>query len=255
MTWLEAVILGVVEGVTEFLPISSTGHLILTTRLLGMEATEFVKSFEVAIQLGAVLAVVTRYGRLLTNLRMVRVLAVGFAPTAVVGLLLYPFIKSHLLGSTAVVLWALAIGGLVIIVFERWLAGRIKARYDLNSVTYGQALIIGCCQAVAVVPGVSRAAATVVGGLSVGLSRRATVEFSFLLAIPTMLAATGFDLWKTASNFSAGESWLLLAGGATAFVVAHLTVRWLLRWVESHSFTWFGVYRLALAFIGWLVLV
>lgn len=255
MTLFHALTLGVVEGVTEFLPVSSTGHLILAARLLRVAATPFVTSFEVAIQLGAVLAVAVRYGRLLArNVKFVLVLAVGFVPAAVVGLVFYRFIKLYLLGSTTVVLAALALGGVAILLFERWYAQRVAPQdIAVTEITYRQAFAVGCCQALAVVPGVSRAAATILGGLALGLPRRAVVEFSFLLAIPTMLAATVLDLAKVAGTFSGDELGLLAVGFATSFTIAWASVRWLLAFVERHTFTVFGWYRLALAVAGWLL--
>ncbi|MBI5466046.1 MAG: undecaprenyl-diphosphate phosphatase [Candidatus Kerfeldbacteria bacterium] len=255
MGLLQSLILGLVEGVTEFLPISSTGHLILTTRLLGLDSTEFVKSFEIIIQLGAILAVVVLYWRtLFVNWAIMKRLAVAFLPTAVIGLALYRLVKQYLLGSNAVVLWAMLLGGLALIIFEL-VHQEPEARPDeLARLPYGTALVIGLCQSLAIVPGVSRAAATIVGGLSLGLSRRAAVEFSFLLAVPTMLAATGLDLFKNASSFSSSQFGVLSAGFIVSFVVALMSIKFLLGFIKQHTFIPFGLYRILAAVSFWLVI-
>ena len=253
MTFFDALILGLVEGVTEFLPISSTGHLILTAQLLGLSG-DFVKSFEIAIQVGAILAVLWLYGaKLLLNAQIRKNVAIAFVPTAVGGLLLYKVVKTVFFESTTLILSALLIGGIVLILFEKLHKEKGDALTDLERMTYRQAFSIGCFQIIAMIPGVSRAAATILGGLYVGLSRRAVVEFSFLLAVPTMLAATGLDLVKSGSAFSRGEYGLLILGGCTAFVSALISVRWFVSYVSSHNFTQFGIYRIALALAWWVV--
>lgn len=254
MEFIYAAVLGLVEGVTEFLPISSTGHLILSERLLALPSTDFWKSFTVVIQLGAILAVLFLYWRkLLLNHAVFTRVAVAFLPTAIIGLVLYPFIKQYLLGSAAVVLWALGIGGLFIILFEKYYKPSASVR-DIENMNYKQAALIGLAQSVAVIPGVSRAAATIIGGLSLGLSRPAIVEFSFLLAIPTMAAATGLDLLKSGWNFS-GVEWLwLVTGFIVSFISALAAVRWLLRFITRNNFTGFGWYRIILAIVLALVI-
>lgn len=250
-----AVVLGVVEGITEFLPISSTGHLILATRALGIPQTEFVKSFEIAIQLGAIVSVMVLYGRkIIFDVEAVKRVAAAFLPTAVIGFALYPLIKQFLFSDT-VVMWALFLGGIVLIAFERHhreSAG--GATETIGSVSYAQAVLIGCAQAVAVVPGVSRAAATILGGRALGLHRRTIVEFSFLLAIPTMAAATALDLMKSSASFSADEYGILAIGFAVSFAVAVLAIRWLMRFIETHDFTVFGWYRIGIATLFWFFL-
>ena len=207
MTIIQALILSVIEGVTEFLPVSSTGHLILAGSLLKIPSTDFVKSFEIAIQLGAILAVVGLYWqKLFTNTKLWLPLIAGFLPTAAVGLVGYSFIKHNLLGNTTVVLWSLGIGGGVLLFIDKLVGGKQKS---LTTLSWKDAVVIGAFQAISVVPGVSRAAATIIGGLVAGLERKLAVEFSFLLAIPTMMAATGLDLVKSGWGFSSSE-WLLL---------------------------------------------
>jgi undecaprenyl-diphosphatase len=262
MDIVSTIILSIVEGITEFLPISSTGHLILVDALLKISATEFVKSFNIAIQLGAILAVVVLYAKtLISDRRLLIKVIVAFLPTAIIGLIFYKLIKQFLLGNTAVVIWTLALGGLALIVFEFWQARRARAwkergetSIDLTNLSYKQAVIIGLCQSLAVIPGVSRSAATIVGGLALGLSRRAIVEFSFLLAIPTMLAATVLDLAKNGASFSGQEFGLLTLGFIVSFIVALVTVKLLLGYVKRYNFIPFGVYRLVLAIVAWVIL-
>lgn len=248
-----AFILGIVEGVSEFLPISSTGHLILAQKLLGVPVTEFWKSFDIAIQLGAILAILVLYGkRFVVEHKLIWCILVAFAPTAVIGLVVYPFVKQVLLGSTLVVIISLFLGGIGIIMFEWWYARRIAAKpFEVSAITLQQALLIGVAQSVAVIPGVSRSAATIIGGLALGLDRRTITEFSFLLAVPTMAAATGLDLLKTGFNFSAHEYLLLMTGFVAAFGVALITVRWFTSFVASHTFAAFGWYRVILVAL-WL---
>ena len=193
-TLAHALVLGVVEGLTEFLPVSSTAHLILASDLLRLGESEFVKSFDIIIQLGAILSVVVLYWKRFWRPDVFLKLVVAFIPTGVVGLTVYKAIKA-MLGSLTVVLWALLVGGVVMILFERLLRRSDRAA-DFSEITYGKALLIGIFQALAVVPGVSRAAATIVGGSLLGISRRTIVEFSFMLAVPTMLAASGLELIK-----------------------------------------------------------
>ncbi len=248
MTPFDALLLGIVEGATEFLPISSTGHLILASSLLGIPQTEFVKTFEIAIQSGAILSVVVLYWRSFLDWSLVKKIATAFFPTALIGLSLYHVAKSYLIGNVWVVLFALFLGGIALIVLEYWYRDREGTR-DLSSLSYRDALLIGLAQAVAIIPGVSRSAATVLGGLARGISRTAIVEFSFLLAVPTMAAATGFDLLQTRFSLG-GKEWLLLSiGFLVAFLVALAAIRWLLSYVRGHTFVSFGIYRIALSML------
>lgn len=253
MNWYHATILGIVEGLTEFLPISSTGHLILTARLMGIEQTEFVKSFEIAIQLGAILAVVVLYWRILwSNFHTAGKVLAAFIPTAGIGLLLYKWVKSVLLEKESVVLWALFIGGIVIVLFDRFFKENRSDDKGVSNISYGQAVLIGVFQSLAVIPGVSRSASSIIGGLSLGLTRQVIVEFSFLLAIPTILAATVLDLSKTSLAFSSNE-WVLVAiGGIVSFGVAILSIRFFLKYIQKNSFAVFGYYRIALAILFWI---
>ncbi|MFA5146709.1 MAG: undecaprenyl-diphosphate phosphatase [Candidatus Omnitrophota bacterium] len=255
MDILQAIIMGIAEGITEFLPISSTGHLILASRLMEIPQTEFLKSFEIAIQLGAILAVVCLYWRrLLADIEVMKRVVVAFVPTAVIGLALYKLIKRFLLGNSGVVLWALFLGGIFLIIFELVHREKEGDKDDISSISYGQSFIIGIFQSMAMIPGVSRAAATIIGGLMLGVRRRAIVEFSFLLAVPTMLAATALDLLKSAPSFSGMEFVLLGTGFAVSFAVALMSIKFLLFFIKRHSFISFGVYRIVLALLFWFVI-
>jgi len=255
MDLLTAAILGIVEGISEFLPISSTGHLILTSHLLGLKHTDFLKSFEIAIQVGAISSVIVLYWRaLLIDLNILKKVIVAFIPTGIMGLTLYKLIKQFLLGSSSVVLWSLFVGGILLIVFELWHREKEDAVADVSDISFRQALIIGCFQSIAMIPGVSRSAATIVGGLLLGLKRKVIVEFSFLLAVPTMLAATAYDLLKSGSQFSMDQAQFLAVGFITSFVVALVSIKFLLRYIQTHTFIAFGVYRIVLVLVWVLVL-
>ncbi|MCK9432244.1 MAG: undecaprenyl-diphosphate phosphatase [Candidatus Omnitrophica bacterium] len=252
MNILDVLIFGFVEGVTEFLPISSTGHLMLTARLLHLAPSEFVKSFQIAIQLGAVLSVAVVYRKQLAGgSRIWKHLLVAFLPAAVIGGFFYAVIKRYLLASSQVVLWSLFLGGLFLVVFEFFYRQKENAVDDLARISYPQALLIGLFQSVAMIPGVSRSAACIVGGLAAGLKRRVVVEFSFLLAIPTMLAATALDLFKSAHSFSGTEFIYLGAGFIVSFLVAMAAIKLLLLFIQKHTFISFGIYRMALAVLFW----
>ncbi len=253
MNIFQAVVLGIVEGLTEFLPVSSTGHLMLAGRCLGLAQTEFVKSFEIAIQTGAISAVLLIYGKtLLKNWQIWKRILAAFFPTAVIGSLLYKFIKARLLDNTSVVLWALFIGGVILILFELIHREKEGASEELLAITYPKAFAIGLFQALAVIPGVSRSAATIVGGLTLGLKRKTIVEFSFLLAVPTLGAAMALDMLKSASTFKQGDLWTLALGFIVSAVVSFLAIRLLLAFVKKHTFIVFGIYRIVVAFLFWL---
>ncbi len=256
MTIFHALILGIVEGITEFLPISSTGHLILVSDLLKIAKTAFLSSFEIGIQLGAICAVILFYfKRVFAQKILFKTVFIAFLPAAVIGLFAYKFIKAYLLNNSQIVLWSLLVGGILLIIFEYFHKEKVATIQEVEQITSKQALIIGFFQCFAMIPGVSRAAATIIGGLSMGIKRKAIVEFSFLLAIPTMLAATFLDLFKTGASF-AGQEWLLLAiGFVTAFIVAWFVVKWLIKYVQNHSFVAFGIYRIVVALLFWLILL
>ena len=258
MTFLNSIILGIIEGFTEFLPISSTGHLVLSSHLLKLEQSDFLKSFEIAIQLGAILSVVVLYfKRFFLNFEVVKRVVVAFIPTAVIGFLLYGFIKSILLESEATVLWSLLLGGIALIIFEFWYSKTALKINVQNSLllSYRHCFFIGLFQALAVIPGVSRAGATILGGLWLGIPRKTIIEFSFLLALPTMAGATGLDLIKNISSFSYDQFGILVIGFVTAFIASVFAVKFMLSFIQRHTFVSFGIYRIVLAVAFFLFFV
>ncbi len=255
MDIIHALILSIVEGVAEFLPISSTGHLILVSELLKIAQTDFVKSFEISIQLGAILAIVVLYfNKLIGNVRLWKTIIYAFIPTAIVGFALYKPIKEILIGNSTVTLLALFWGGVAIIVLELFYHPR-QTHQSLDKITPKQAVIIGLIQSVSVIPGVSRAAATIIGGLFVGLDRKTAVEFSFLLAIPTMAAATALDLLKSGTHFSSQEYMILGVGFVGTFATALVTVRFFVQFIKNHTFIPFGIYRIILSLAFWFLVL
>lgn len=255
MNIFQALILAVVEGVSEFLPISSTGHLILVSRLLSIPQTEFVKSFEIIIQFGAILAVVVLYWkRFLTDTKSLSRILIAFIPTMIVGLVLYKFIKTFLLGNTFIVSASLIIGGLLIILLEKIYQSKKSHLSKVSDVSPKKSVIIGLGQSLAVIPGVSRSASTILTGLFLGLDRKTAAEFSFLLAVPTMAAASVLDLTKSSWGFSADEWVVLGVGFIGAFITALFAVKWFLGFVQKHSFTPFAIYRIIIGLL-FLVLV
>ncbi len=249
MSIFQAIILAIIEGLTEFLPVSSTGHMILADSLMRISEAEFAKTFEIVIQLGAILAVLFLYiKRFFVGVDIYVKLAVAFVPTGVVGFLAYKTIKGYLF-NPYVVSAALIVGGFILILIDRWAANR-KAKYaDLQDISYGDAVKIGLFQCISMIPGVSRAAATIIGGVYAGFNSRQATEFSFLLAIPTMFAASGYDLIKSRGNIRA-DDWMLLAlGGAVAFLFAALAVRAFVAFVPRYGFKHFGYYRIILGIL------
>lgn len=249
MDFWQAIVLGVVEGLTEFLPVSSTGHLILVSNLLHLPETEFLKTFQVAIQLGAILAVVFLYWRkLFFDFEIIKRVSVALLPALGVGFLFYASIRK-LLESSLTVVVALFVGGVILILFEFFRKEKEGTITEVRTLSYKNSFLIGLFQALAVIPGVSRAGATILGGLLLGLKRTAIVEFSFLLAVPTVLAATALDLFNNATSFSLADTEIFLVGFVTSFVVALLAIKFFLRFVESHTFVPFGVYRIVIALL------
>ncbi len=253
MTFIHALILGIVEGITEFLPVSSTAHLILATHVLRLTETEFVKSFQIIIQLGAILSVVVLYWRKFLDIEILKKLVVAFIPTGIIGLTVYKALKTYLLGNMTVVLCSLLIGGILLIVFESF-TQHSDEDVDLAHVTYKRALLIGLFQSIAIIPGVSRSAATIVGGSLIGVPKKTIVEFSFMLAVPTMLAATALELLKNHSALS--ENWGALGVGfIVSFVTAIAAIKSFLGYITRHNFAVFGWYRVVLAVAFYLVFI
>jgi undecaprenyl-diphosphatase len=252
MTILDAILTAIVEGLTEFLPMSSTGHMILLSHLLGNGEDEFTKTFEIFIQLGAILAIVFLYAkRFLFQPGIYIKLFVAFLPSAILGFLFYKIIKTYLFNHWVVAV-SLIVGGIVLIILDKRLHQGEQKEGELADMPLKTALFIGLFQCISMVPGVSRAAATIIGGMVNGLSKKSAAEFSFLLAIPTMAAASGYDLLKFEGSFT-GEQWTMLGiGFVVAFVTAIAAVLWFVKLLERHGFTGFGWYRIA---IGVLFLV
>lgn len=254
MTFADALLLGVVEGVTEFIPVSSTGHLVLASRLLSLPNTEFLKLFEVVIQFGAIFAVLIVYGKKVSlDLEIWKRVVLAFLPTAVFGLLFYKLVKM-LLGSPLVVAGSLFLGGVALVLFERFYDVREELpRQDVSTISLKNAFFVGVFQSIAIIPGVSRSAATILGGLWLGIPRKTIVEFSFLLAVPTIAAAAGLDLLQNISLLTIENLPLLVFGSFVSFAVALLSIRFFLRYISNHSFVPFGVYRI-LAAVAFLLL-
>lgn len=249
MNFFDAGILGAIEGLTEFLPISSTGHLILVSHLLRIPDSTFLTSFEIVIQLGAICAVLLVYWRSFLNIEIIKRLVAGFIPTAVIGLLLYSYVKHHLLGNELVVVLALGVGGFLLIAFELLHEERTDMPEGIATITYRQAFLVGIAQSIAMIPGVSRSAATIVGGLILGIRRATIVEFSFLLAVPTMGAAVALDVLKSYHSFTTDGIGILAIGFLVAFIVALGAIKFLLALIKKSTFIPFGVYRILIAVV------
>ena len=246
-----AAFLGVLEGLTEFIPVSSTGHLLLAGHFLGFQSAG--KTFEVVIQLGAVLAIFTVYAGKLwqvaatahkdpVQLRLLVAVLLAFLPAVLAGVLLHDFIKAVLFESPRLIAWMLVLGGIVLLVVDRIAPAPVHDSVD--DVPLRKALVIGLCQCLAMVPGVSRSGATIVGALMLGVGKRAAAEFSFFLSMPTMGAAFAYDLYKNRDvlDFSALSD--IAIGFGTAFVTAVLVVRFVLNYVSRHGFALFGWWRI-----------
>jgi len=250
MTTFQAAVIAIVEGITEFLPISSTGHMIITEKLLGMNIDEFTKAFTVNIQFGAILSVVVLYWRrFLQSWTFYQKLFVAFLPAAVIGFLAGDFIDS-LLENVLVVAITMFLGGILLLFVDKWFN---KESTD-QEVTYPKALKIGFWQCIAMIPGVSRSAATIIGGMQQKLSRTNAAEFSFFLAVPTMAAASGYKLLKLVTG-PTGVSLLtdniitLLIGNAIAFVVAMIAIKTFITFLQKHGFKVFGWYRIIVGLV------
>lgn len=258
-TLAQALILGIIEGLTEFIPVSSTGHLLLAGHFMGFDAEG--KTFEIVIQLGAVLAIIALYARRLMGVavaaphdlaarRFMGAVLLAFVPAVVVGVLAHDIIKTVLFESPRLIAVMLILGGLVLLGIER--IAPVPVHHDAMRVPLGRALAIGCCQVLAMVPGVSRSGATIVGGLMLGLSRKAAAEFSFFLSIPTMLGAASYDLYKNRAVLDTGALWEIIIGFVAAAITGFLVVRWILGYLPRHGFALFGWWRII---VGVVVLV
>jgi len=253
MNIVDALVLGVIEGITEFLPISSTAHLMFAQNFLGIQITSFVTTFSIVIQLGAMMAVMhlARQAFLRDKTYITKTM-IAMTPTIVMGILLYPIVKHIFLSHIMIPIIAMGVGGIILVLFERF--WKNKNKEENKFITNKQAFIIGLFQVIAFIPGVSRSATTIIGGMASGLSRYSATLFAFIIAIPTMFAASVYDLSKSALEFSLPEWGLILIGFITAWIVAHIVVRWFLHFVQTTTLEIFGWYRIIFAIVGMLLL-
>lgn len=258
MNLFNALMLGIIEGITEFLPISSTAHLIITSKLLNIPATEFQKFFEVFIQSGAILAVIFIYWKVIyQNKNLLKNIFLSFLPTAVVGLLFHKVIKNIFFESFTLIAASLFIIGLFFIFFEFLLQKKvIKTDRKIIQMTISQALLIGIGQSLAIVPGVSRAGAVILTMMVLGFNRKESAMYSFVLAVPTLFAASALDFIKTDPQiiFSGNNPLFLSIGLITSFFSALLAIKWFINFLQKNSLSYFGVYRIGLAFFTYFVL-
>ncbi len=254
LTIFSAIILAIVEAITEFLPVSSTGHTILAAVIMGVQQTPFVKSFELVLEFGSILSVIALYWRLFLNLEVLKRLIVGVIPTGIVGMLIYRFFKNYLFGNTQIVLWALLLGGIFLIVFE-WRYKERATYDDVARIPYKHCLLIGIFQTLSVIPGLSRSTATITGGLALGLKRQTIALYSFLLAVPTLIGASGYDLVMSINQFSPSQDNLLVVGGATSFFVALLVIKLFMSYIRTKNFIPFGVYRILIVVVFYLLVI
>ncbi len=251
MTFIQAIILSIIEGLTEFLPISSTGHMIIASSLMGIATDEFTKVFTVAVQLGAILAVVALYYRLFfQSLTFYIRLFIAFIPIAIAGLLIKPMVDK-MLGNVLIVGVSLFVGGIILLFVDKWFS---EPKVESPSkISYPSAFRIGMFQIIALIPGVSRSASTIIGGLTQKLSRKAAAEFAFFLAVPTMFAATVKELYDAhkhhAELFVVKNFELLLIGNIIAFLVALLAIKSFVTYLSRHGFRSFGIYRILIGLV------
>ncbi len=250
MTNIQAIILGILEGLTEFLPISSTGHLTLASHFLGIVQSQQFIVFEIAIQLGAILAVVFFYWRKFFDINLLTKLFVAFLPTGIIGLLIYKYIKV-LLSSEIIVAVSLMLGGIILILVEKFYKNT-KSETHYQNISFGQALLLGFAQCMAMIPGVSRSGAIIVAGLLMKINRSILVEFTFLLAVPTMSAATLYAIYKNREIISADYFSAIILGFVSSFLVALVVIKFLINYIKKYDFVPFGVYRI---FLGIIVLL
>ncbi|MEP9411727.1 MAG: undecaprenyl-diphosphate phosphatase [Candidatus Brocadia sp.] len=255
MTYLEALILAIVEGITEFLPVSSTGHMVIASTFMGISNNTMTKNFEIVIQLGAILSVVVLYWRkFFTSYQFYLKLAFAFLPAAVAGFLLEDYIDG-LLANVWVVIASLFLGGIVLIFIDRLF--KHAEGTEEQEISWFRAFKIGCFQCIAMIPGVSRSAATIIGGMVTGLNRRTAAEFSFFLAVPTMLGAGAKKMMSSYGTIQNHDASILLFGSFMAFIVSMFAIKAFIGFLKQHGFKWFGYYRIvigvALAIIAFIM--
>lgn len=254
MDLINYIILGIIEGITEFLPISSTAHLILVSKLLNIPQTDFHKFFEIFIQSGAILAVITIYFKILTsNKELVKKLILSFLPTAFISIIFYNLIKNFFFENEILIIFMLIFMGLIFILTEFLIKkGKIKLTKSMENLSYWQAVLIGVFQSLAIIPGVSRAGAVILGMIILKFKREDSVIYSFLLAIPTIISAGIYDLYKVSSknNFwLVNNFYYLLIGFGTAFIFALITIKWFINFLRKNDLSLFGYYRIILGLI------
>ena len=256
MNYFHSIILGIVEGITEFLPISSTAHMDIARYLLGVTTSDFTKSFEIIIQLGAIWAVVVIYfHKVISSYKYMKNLIIAFIPTGIIGFILYEIIKTYLLGNIWIEALALILGGIIIILFENHVAKKannklmIEDEKKAEDMTTKELITLGLAQAFAVIPGVSRSGAVIISGRAIGLDKKLITEFSFLLAVPTMFVAALYDIYKNGLSFTHSDWIMTLIGFIVSFSVALIIIEWFLSYIRKHSFKIFGWYRIVLGAI------
>jgi undecaprenyl-diphosphatase len=255
MTLFHSLILGLVEGFTEFLPISSTGHMVLVSHFFKMQDNASLATFEIVSQVGAIAAVAVLYFKKLFEIKMIKKLIIAFIPTGVIGLVVFPHIKAWL-QNPLLVAFTMTIGGICILFVENWYEKKEENEdiLETNKVTYKQAFLLGLYQAIAVIPGVSRSGAMIIGGLTMKLPRKVLTEFTFLLAVPTMVIATLYTLYKKHSELAFTDIMPIAFGTLISFVVALFVIKYFLAYIRSHSFKIFGWYRIVIGVILLVVL-
>ena len=253
MTIIHAALLGLVEGLTEFLPISSTAHMIMAARFMGLQQTEFLKFFEVFIQVGAIFAVVFLYFKQFFNVKLLKQLAFSFVPTAIIGLLLYKVIKTVFFESNVLIAVSLIGIGIVFIIVERM---KLKEHKSIAHMSLAAAVVIGLAQSLAVVPGVSRAGIVILTMMLMGFKRDESAQYSFMLALPTLAAAAGLDVIKMRGvRLSMSEIEMVAMGTLIAFAVAYVSIKWFVGYLQKQKLTPFGFYRIGIGIIALIALV
>jgi undecaprenyl-diphosphatase len=254
MNIIQSIVLSIIEGLTEFLPVSSTGHMILASSVLNIPEDTFVKTFEISIQIGAIMAIVLLYTkRYLKEFSLYLKLGIAFIPTGIIGFLAYPYIKAYLFNPIVVTV-SLISGGIILILIDKKASGLEGKIVAIESISYKNAFLIGLFQSVSMIPGVSRAAATIIGGIFNGLDKKHAIEFSYLLAVPTMFVASGYNLYKTSIEFSGHEIFLIGLGIVVAFIIALIAVKVFVRFVENYGFKYFGYYRIIIGILFLLLI-
>ena len=254
MDILQAIIIGIIEGFTEFLPISSTGHMIVASKFLGIEQSAVIKAYEVIIQFAAILAVMLLYKDKI-NLKEIDLwtkLMAAFLPLAIIGFIVKDWVKEIFVIET--VAWMFIVGGVIFIIVEYFHNDEEKESKEVEEVTWFQAMSIGFGQVLSLVPGTSRAGSTIIAGMLSGVNRKASTEFSFLLAIPVMMAVSGYDLLKHYQDFAGADMTAFVVGFVVAFVVAYITIKLFIVFLQRFTFVAFGIYRIIFGIILLMVL-